>query len=99
MNLSALSQIEKDDVLGRIGLRTEPSTAAAIGGTLASFGIGVLVGAGLGLLLAPKSGPSLREDLRERLRKAPEDLKSALSFSTPDSETPPLKDVSASEQA
>jgi gas vesicle protein len=41
-----------------------------IWGTLGIFGVGLLVGAGAALLLAPKPGQGLREDLGERFRKA-----------------------------
>ena len=44
-----------------------------VAGTLGTFGVGLLVGAGIALLLAPKPGRQLREDLRERLRRSPED--------------------------
>ena len=36
---------------------------------LALFGAGVLLGVGLGMMLAPKPGRELRDDLRERLGK------------------------------
>ena len=36
--------------------------------------VGLLVGAGLGLLLAPKPGSELRNDLRDRLRSAQDAL-------------------------
>ena len=37
-----------------------------LAGTLGTFGIGLLVGAGLGMLLAPKAGRELRDDLRDK---------------------------------
>ena len=39
------------------GARDQGSTAAWLAGTLGTFGIGLLVGAGIALLLAPKAGP------------------------------------------
>jgi gas vesicle protein len=39
------------------------------GGQLGSFVIGALVGAGLALLFAPKSGAETQEDLKERARQ------------------------------
>jgi gas vesicle protein len=48
-------------------------------GTLGTFGIGLLVGAGVALLLAPKPGRDLRHDIRAKIRpgkgeeKSPED--------------------------
>ncbi|MDB4981267.1 MAG: hypothetical protein JWM82_2019 [Myxococcales bacterium] len=49
-----------------------------VASTLGVFGAGMLVGAGLAFLTAPKSGPGMREDLRERLRRAPEQIKEAI---------------------
>ena len=74
MNLKDLRNLDKDDILSVLGLETKSSTTAWLAGTLGTFGIGLLVGAGIGLMLAPKTGRELREDLRERLRRAPEDF-------------------------
>jgi gas vesicle protein len=77
MNLKDLKNLDKEDVLGLLGLETKSSTGAWLAGALATFGVGVLVGAGIGLMLAPKPGRELREDLRDRLRRAPEALDQA----------------------
>jgi hypothetical protein len=69
MNFKDLRHLDKDEILGLLGLETKSSTAANVAGTLGTFGIGLLVGAGIALLLAPKPGRQLREDLRERLRR------------------------------
>jgi hypothetical protein len=74
MKLTDLRHLDKDDILAALGLETKSSTGAWLAGTLGTFGVGLLVGAGLGLMLAPKPGRELREDLRERLRRAPEDF-------------------------
>jgi hypothetical protein len=74
MNFKDLRHLDKDEILGLLGLETRSSTAATVAGTLGTFGIGLLVGAGIALLLAPKPGRQLREDLRERLRRAPSDM-------------------------
>lgn len=36
---------------------------------LAGVGIGAIIGAAAGLLLAPKSGPEIREDLAEKFKE------------------------------
>jgi YtxH-like protein len=79
MNLKDLRNLDKDDVLGLIGLESKPSTGSYLAGTLGTFGLGLLVGAGIALLLAPKPGAELREDIREKLRRSPdESIPSAL---------------------
>ena len=79
MNFKDLRNLDKDDLLGMMGLETKHSTAGALAGTLGTFGVGLLVGAGIALLLAPKPGNELREDIREKLRRSPdESIPSAL---------------------
>jgi hypothetical protein len=73
MKLKDLRNLDKDEILGLLGLETKSSDAARVAGTIGTFGIGLLVGAGIALLLAPKPGRQLREDLREKLRRAPQD--------------------------
>ena len=79
MNLKELRNFDKDDILEMMGLQTKSSTGAWVAGTLATFGIGLLVGAGVGMLLAPKAGRELRDDLRDRLRRIPEDANDAVA--------------------
>jgi hypothetical protein len=72
MNLKALNNLDldKDQLLETMGLESKRSTGSWLFGTLTAFGIGMLVGAGVGLMMARKSGSGLREDLRDRLRSA-----------------------------
>jgi gas vesicle protein len=79
MNLKELRKLDKDDVLEMMGLQTKTSAGAWLAGTLGTFGIGLLVGAGIGMLLAPKAGRELRDDLRDRFRRIPEDANDAVS--------------------
>lgn len=79
MKLKELRNLDKDDILEMMGLQTKTSTAAWLAGTLGTFGVGLLVGAGLGLLLAPKPGRELREDLRDRFRRVPSDADDAVA--------------------
>jgi hypothetical protein len=65
--LKALRNMDKDDLLNVIGLEAKRSTADAVVPTLTAFSVGVLVGVGIGLLLAPKPGAELRDDLRNKL--------------------------------
>jgi gas vesicle protein len=93
MKLSELRNMDKDDILEMMGLQTKSSTAAVVGGTIGIFAVGLLVGAGLGLLMAPKAGRELREDLRDRLKRIPSDAEDAVAAmggreSTPNASKP-----------
>ena len=76
MNLKDLRNLDKDDVLGLVGLESKHSTGAYLAGTLGTFGVGLLVGAGIALLLAPKPGSELREDIRGKLRRSSDESRS-----------------------
>ena len=69
MKLSDIKDFNKEDVLSALGLASKATTTERILSTLGLFGAGVLIGAGAALLLAPKSGADLREDLGQRFRK------------------------------
>jgi gas vesicle protein len=69
MKIKDLRELDKEDILAALGLAEKPSTTDRLLGTLTVFGVGLLVGAGAALLLAPKSGQELRDALGERLRK------------------------------
>ncbi len=64
---NAMPDFDRDDVLGAIGLEQRRSTGDKLVPALALLGAGVVVGVGIGLLLAPKPGRELREDLRHKL--------------------------------
>jgi hypothetical protein len=68
MKLHDLKNLDKDDVLGLLGLETKHSAAGQLLAAVGTFGVGLLVGAGVALLLAPKPGRELREQLRARMR-------------------------------
>ncbi|HXX31681.1 MAG TPA: YtxH domain-containing protein [Myxococcaceae bacterium] len=67
LSLKDLRNLDRDDVLDALGLQRRGSTDWLLP-ALTALGVGLLVGAGLGLLLAPKAGNELRDDLRERLQ-------------------------------
>lgn len=62
-----LPDVDPEDLLDMVGLESRRSTSDKLVPALALFGAGVLVGVGLGLMLAPKPGKDLRDDLRARL--------------------------------
>jgi hypothetical protein len=55
-----------DDILSAFGLQRESSTASYVLPALGLFGIGVIVGAGLGMLFAPKAGSDLRHTIADK---------------------------------
>jgi hypothetical protein len=69
MKLHDIRNMDKDDFLGLLGLETKHSFTNRLLGSLGTFGIGLLVGIGAGLLLAPKTGSALRQDLRAKLHR------------------------------
>jgi gas vesicle protein len=70
MDLTDLTNLTKDDVLAVAGLASRRSTTERILAGAGYFAAGLIVGVGAALLLAPKSGKGLREDLGEGLRRA-----------------------------
>ena len=69
MKLQDIRNMDKDDFLGLLGLESKHSFTNRLLGNLGTFGIGLLVGAGVALLLAPKAGSDLRQDLRAKLHR------------------------------
>lgn len=76
-DLKDLKKLEKDDLLNLIGLETRKDTTDLLLPALGAFTVGVLLGVGVGLMLAPKPGNELRNDLRNRLQSAQDTLASA----------------------
>jgi uncharacterized membrane protein YebE (DUF533 family) len=72
MNLDDLRDLDRDDVLAWLGLQRKSSTASTVAGSLGLLVGGLALGAVAALLLAPKPGRDLREDLKTRLRRASE---------------------------
>jgi len=55
-----------DELIRALGLHARRSNGGDLVPSVALFGAGLLVGAGLALLFAPSSGRELREELSER---------------------------------
>lgn len=56
----SITNLTRDDILGAIGLQTRRGAVDFILPALGVFGTGLLLGAGLGLLFAPKTGAETR---------------------------------------
>lgn len=69
MKWQDLRDMDKDDLLGYLGLQSKRTFTSELLGTLGTFGIGLLVGAGVALLLAPKPGRDLRQDIRSKIQR------------------------------
>jgi hypothetical protein len=67
MKLQDIKDMDKNDLLNLLGLQTKHSDGSRLLGTLGTFGIGMLVGAGVALLLAPKSGSELRKEFQAKI--------------------------------
>ncbi|MGZ6144125.1 MAG: YtxH domain-containing protein [Myxococcales bacterium] len=72
--LKYLQDIDKDDVLEALGLEERSSAWSTAIGTIGIFALGCLVGAGIGLAFAPKSGEEFRSELGERMRKKADEM-------------------------
>ncbi len=68
-NLYSYAQTYADDVLGRYGyMRRRPvMSALSLGG---AFGVGLALGTGFGILIAPQSGAETRKNLGDQFGKA-----------------------------
>lgn len=63
----AVKGMDREDVLHRLGLEEHTPTSDFFTG-LGLFAVGVLVGAGLGVMFAPKPGAEMRNRLSETIR-------------------------------
>ncbi len=61
------SMVDRDELLKRLGLEERSPTGDFFTG-LGLFAVGVLVGAGLGLMFAPKRGDEMRQAVGEAWR-------------------------------
>ena len=81
LSLKDLKKLDRDDLLDMVGLQ-RASSNDWVAPALTALGVGLLVGVGVGLMLAPKPGSELRNDLRDRLRSASDALPEPLKGST-----------------
>lgn len=68
MKLKDIRELNKEDALAAIGLAVKPSTGQWLAGTLSVFGFGLICGAAAALLLTPRTGRELRDELTDKVR-------------------------------
>ncbi len=67
----------KEDIASAVGLQTRSSTTGDMLAAFAIFGTGMILGAGLALLFAPKSGDEIRHDIAEKVGEIGEHLRAS----------------------
>jgi hypothetical protein len=72
--LKYLQDLDRDDVLDAIGLQERRSGWTTAFGSIGIFALGCLVGAGIGLAFAPKSGDELRNELGDKVRRKAQEM-------------------------
>lgn len=77
--LKELRNLDKEEILAKLGLQSRRSAVEYALPVVGIFTAGILIGAGIGLLIAPKPGRKLRQELgrhvdevRERITEAGE---------------------------
>jgi hypothetical protein len=68
----------KEDVASAIGLEARGSPSVDVLTAFGIFGVGMALGAGLALLLAPKAGREIRHDIEEKIGELGEHLRAQL---------------------
>ena len=65
----------KEDIASAVGLQPRASTTGDMLTSFAIFGTGMILGAGLALLFAPKAGHEIRHDIAEKVGEIGEHLR------------------------
>ena len=77
LSLKDRKKLDRAALLDLVGLQRASAHDWAAP-ALTALGVGLLVGGGVGLMLAPKPGSELRNDLRDKLRSAQDSLPDSL---------------------
>ncbi|MEW5852456.1 MAG: hypothetical protein AB2A00_26955 [Myxococcota bacterium] len=70
MNIKDIKNLDRDVLLSLLGVESRRTTMDKVMPGVGLFSAGLLLGAGIGLMVAAKPGAQLRGDLANRLRKA-----------------------------
>jgi hypothetical protein len=78
-NLDSMRRnVGKEDILAALGLQSKNEPVDYVLPALGLFGAGLLVGAGLGLIMAPRPGRALRRELGKKMDQVTDRAKNAL---------------------
>ena len=77
--IGGLRRVNKDDVLAALGLEKKSAATDYVLPSLGIFGLGMVVGAGLGLLLAPRTGRATRREIGKKIEGVAERAKDVVS--------------------
>jgi len=69
----------KEDIASAIGLEARTAPSADVFTAFGIFGAGILLGAGLALLFAPKAGHEIRQDIAEKVGEIGEHLRAQVT--------------------
>jgi hypothetical protein len=78
MSMRDIRDLDKEDLLEALGLQIRPKMVARILTIFGTFGVGMIVGAGVALLFAPKAGQELRGDIQRKLKRGAREVESRL---------------------
>jgi len=97
--LNPLREVDPVEMMRRLGVEPRRSATERALPPAAGFGVGFIVGMGVGVLLAPKAGKELRDDLRAAIanwgkteEKEPEQVREQASETETTGQTGPLTD-------
>jgi hypothetical protein len=65
----------REDIASTVGLQARTSPSGDVLAAFAIFGTGMILGAGLALLFAPKAGHEIRHDIAEKVGEIDEHLR------------------------
>lgn len=74
--------MSRDDLLGALGLQTRRSAASYLLPALGMFGVGIVAGAGLGMLFAPRTGREIRREIGTKVSGVTSKLKTKMKRGT-----------------
>jgi YtxH-like protein len=78
----------KEDIASAVGLEARSSATESMLTAFGLFGTGMILGAGLALLFAPKSGHEIRRDIAETVGELGEQLRVTVSQPAPSANGP-----------